>query len=680
MNITDIFIKRPVLATVVSLVITIVGLQALFTLNVRQYPRSENASVTVSTVYVGASAELVRGFITTPLERAIAAADGIDYIASESRQGLSTITARLELNADAINALSEISSKVDQVRGDLPPEAEVPTINVESADSQFASAYLSFTSDILQQNQITDYLVRVVQPRLSAIAGVQRADILGARTFAMRIWLKPERMAAHNISPLEVRRALAANNFIAAVGQTKGSLVQVNLTANTDLSSVAEFRRLVVRQRGGALVRLEDIADVVLGSEDYDTEVRFSGQTAVFMGIWPLPNANSLDVIKAVRKEMAAIQTELPSGLDGRIAYDATAYIDNAIREVTHTLVLTLVIVALIIFLFLGSFRSAFIPMLAIPLSLIGGFFLMQVFGFSINLLTLLAIVLAVGLVVDDAIVMVENVERHLGMGKPPLEAALTGARELVGPIIATTVVLAAVYTPIGIQGGLTGSLFREFAFTLTGAVIVSTVVALTLSPMMSSKLLTPGMSEHGFAGKISRDFKRFTAFYSRLLDATLNARPAVYTVWILLGLATVPLFVMSPKELAPTEDQGVIFGIVDAAANATLDQTSRNAAAANDVFMSMPETRIHLSGHLARLGFRRYGGGPLGRTRAVGFRYSAGSPARSQSNPRYSHVRRHAAASARRGAIPGGVRFGGHRGAGQHSALCPAAAVKGHR
>jgi multidrug efflux pump len=629
MNVTDIFIKRPVLSTVVSLVITIVGLQALFTLNVRQYPRSDNASVTVSTVYVGASAELVRGFITTPLERAIAAADGIDYIASESRQGLSTITARLELNVDAINALSEISSKVDQVRGDLPPEAEVPTINVESADSQFASAYLSFTSDILQQNQITDYLVRAVQPRLSAIAGVQRADILGARTFAMRIWLKPDRMAAHNISPLEVRRALAANNFIAAVGQTKGSLVQVNLTANTDLASVAEFRRLVVRQRGGALVRLEDIADVVLGSEDYDTEVRFSGQTAVFMGIWPLPNANSLDVIKAVRKEMAAIQAELPSGLDGRIAYDATAYIDNAIREVTYTLVLTLAIVALIIFLFLGSFRSAFIPMLAIPLSLIGGFFLMQVFGFSINLLTLLAIVLAVGLVVDDAIVMVENVERHLGMGNRRSRQPLFGARELVGPIIATTVVLAAVYTPIGIQGGLTGSLFREFAFTLTGAVIISTVVALTLSPMMSSKLLAPGMSERGFAGKISRDFKRFTAFYGRLLNATLNARPAVYTVWILLGLATVPLFVMSPKELAPTEDQGVVFGIVDAAANATLDQTSRNAAAANDVFMSMPETQFTFQ-VTSPFGFRRYGGGPLGRTRAVGFRYSAGSPARS--------------------------------------------------
>jgi len=593
MNITDIFIRRPVLATVVSLLIIIAGIQALLTLNVRQYPRSENAAVTVSTVYVGASAELVRGFITTPLERAIAAADGIDYIASESRQGLSTITARLELNADAIKALSEISSKVDQVRGDLPPEAKVPTLNLQSADSEFASAYLSFTSDVLQQNQITDYLVRAVQPRLSAIAGVQRADILGARTFAMRIWLNPDRMAAHNVSPLEVRRALAANNFLAAVGQTKGALVQVNLTANTDLTSVAEFKRLVVRESAGALVRLEDIAEVVLGSEDYDTEVRFSGQTAVFMGIFPLPNANALEVIKGVRKEMASIMAELPGGLSGRIAYDATEYIDNAIQEVTRTLALTLVIVALVIFLFLGSLRSAFIPMVAIPLALVGGLFLMQIFGFSINLLTLLAIVLAVGLVVDDAIVMVENVERHLSMGEPPLQAALVGARELVGPIIATTVVLAAVYAPIGIQGGLTGSLFREFAFTLTGAVIVSTVVALTLSPVMSAKLLRTGMSERGLAGRIARGFKRLSASYGRLLDKTLQARPAVYTVWILLGLAAVPLYMMSPKELAPTEDQGVVFGIVDAAANATLDQTSRNTAAANQVLMSVPEARF---------------------------------------------------------------------------------------
>ena len=590
MNITDLFVKRPVLALVVSLVIIILGLQAVRSLNVRQYPRSENAVVTVSTVYVGASADLVRGFITTPLERAIAAADGIDYIQSESKQGLSTINARLELNYDAIKALSEISAKVDQVRGDLPPEAEVPTINVENADSRFASAYLSFTSNVLKQNEITDYLVRIVQPRLSAVPGVQRADILGARTFAMRIWLKPERMAALNISPVQVRQALANNNFLAAVGRTKGALLQVNLTANTDLTSVEEFKQLVVREQDGVIIRLEDIGDVVLGAEDYDAEVRFSGQTAVFMGIWVLPNANSLEVIRHIRTEMKTIQTQLPTGLEARVAYDATSYIENAIKEVVKTLGETLTIVVIVIFLFMGSLRSVLVPVVAIPLSLIGGAFLMQVFGFTINLLTLLAIVLSVGLVVDDAIVMVENVERHISEGKSPLDAALIGARELVGPIIATTIVLLAVYAPIGIQGGLTGSLFREFAFTLTGAVIISTIVALTLSPMMSSKLLRPGMSERGLAGRIARAFKRLRNFYARLLDITLRSRPAVYMVWILLGLAAIPMFAMSAKELAPTEDQGVIFGIVDAAANATLDQTSHWTAAANAAFLSTPE------------------------------------------------------------------------------------------
>ncbi|HEX5682288.1 MAG TPA: efflux RND transporter permease subunit [Desulfobacterales bacterium] len=593
MNITDLFIRRPVLALVVNLLIIIAGLQAVRSINVRQYPRSDNAVVTVTTVYVGASAELVRGFITTPLERVIAAADGIDYIQSQSAQGLSSISVRLKINYDPIKALSEISSKVDQVRGDLPPEAEVPIINVESADSQFASAYLSFTSDVLQQNQITDYLVRVVQPRLSSISGVQRAEILGARTFAMRIWLKPERMAAYNISPAQVRQSLATNNFLAAVGQTKGALVQVNLTANTDLRSVPEFKRLVIREQDGAIVRLEDIAEVVLGAEDYDTEVRFSGQTAVFMGIWALPNANSIDVIGRVGVEMEAIQSQLPTGLQARIAYDATNYITNAIHEVLRTLADTLVIVVVVIFLFLGSFRSVLIPVVAIPLSLIGAVFLMQVFGFTLNLLTLLAIVLSVGLVVDDAIVVVENVERHLSEGLSPLEAALMGARELIGPIIAMTITLAAVYAPIGLQGGLTGSLFREFAFTLAGAVVISGVVALTLSPMMSRHLLKPGMEEHGFAGKIARDFKRFRLFYGRLLDVTLDSRPFVYTVWIAVSLLTIPMYTMSPKELAPTEDEGVIFGIIDASADSTLDQTSRFTAAVNQAYLSVPETRF---------------------------------------------------------------------------------------
>ena len=593
MQFTDIFIRRPVLSVVISLLIIIAGLQAIHSLNVRQFPRSENSAVTVTTAYVGASADLVRGFITTPLERAIAAADGIDYIESQSSQGVSTITVRLKINYDATKALAEIGSKVDQVRRDLPPEAEVPIINIESADSRFAAAYLSFTSDVLKQNEITDYLVRVVQPRLSAIEGVQRADVLGGRTFAMRIWLKPKRMAALNVSPAQVRHALAANNYLAAVGQTKGALIQVNLTADTNLNSINEFKQLVIREENGAIVRLADIADISLGAENYDTEVRFSGQTAVFMGLWPLPNANSLDMIKLVRKEMSAIEKDLPTGLEARIAYDATNYIDNAINEVMKTLGDTLLIMVVIIFLFLGSFRSVLVPVVAIPLSLIGGLFLMQVFGFSINLLTLLAIVLSVGLVVDDAIVVVENVERHLSQGRSPFDAAILGARELVGPIIAMTITLAAVYAPIGFQGGLTGALFREFAFTLAGAVTISGIVALTLSPMMSAKLLQPGMEEHGFAGRIARDFSRLRNAYGRWLDATIKARPLVYLVWLALSLCAIPMFNMSARELAPGEDQGVIFGIVDAAANSTLDQTSLYSAAANKIFLDIPETKF---------------------------------------------------------------------------------------
>ncbi|MCX6906164.1 MAG: efflux RND transporter permease subunit, partial [Verrucomicrobia bacterium] len=587
---TDLFIRRPVLAIVVNLVILIAGFQAIRSLTVRQYPRSDNAAVTVTTVYVGASADLVRGFITTPLERAIAAADGIEYIESSSKLGLSTITIRLKLNYDPTKALAEISSKVDQVRNDLPPEAQVPIINIVTADSQFASAYLNFTSDILEANQITDYLVRVVQPRLSALEGVQRADILGGRTFAMRIWLKPDRMAAMNINPANVREALAANNFLSAVGQTKGSLVQVNLTANTDLRSIEEFRNLVVRQSGDKLIRLREIADVVLGAENYESEVRFGGEKAVFMGIWPLPNANSLDVIKRVRAEIALIQKELPTGLTGGIAYDATKYIEDAIHEVVKTLTETLLIVAIVIFLFLGSLRSVLVPLVAIPISLIGAIFLMQVFGFTLNLLTLLAIVLSVGLVVDDAIVIVENVERHIREGQTPLNAALLGARELVSPVIAMTVTLAAVYAPIGLQGGLTGSLFREFAFTLAGAVFISGVVALTLSPVMSSKLLDAGREEHGLAGRINHDFDRLRRFYGRVLDGTLSARPAVYVVWIVLSLLAIPLFMMAPKELAPMEDQGIILGIVEAPADATIDQTTFYTEALNREWMTLPE------------------------------------------------------------------------------------------
>ena len=593
MKFTDIFIRRPVLALVVNLLILIAGIQAIRSLNVRQYPRSENAAITVTTAYVGASADLVRGFITTPLERVIAAADGIDYIESTSTQGVSTITARLRLNYDSNKALSEIASKVDQVRRDLPPEAEVPILNIVSADSQFASAYLSFSSRFLKQNEITDYLVRAVQPRLSALEGVQRADILGARTFAMRIWLKPDRMAALNISPAQVRQALAANNYLSAVGQTKGELVQVNLTANTDLRSAAEFGQLVVRQNEGATVRLRDIADVVLGAEDYDTAVNFSGQTAVFIGIWSLPNANSLDVIKKVRSEMDALQKDLPEQIDARIAYDATAYISTAIDEVVQTLLETLLIVVIVIFLFLGSLRSSLVPVVAIPVSLIGGIFLVQTLGFTINLLTLLAIVLSVGLVVDDAIVVVENVERHLREGLKPVDAALKGARELVGPIISMTITLAAVYTPIAFQGGLTGSLFREFALTLAGAVTISGIVALTLSPVMSASLMNSEDEQKGLAGMIGRGFERIKTTYARMLESTFAARGAIYAAWVVIGGLALLMFSQSPKELAPTEDQGVIFGVVNTPANSTLEQVTFSTRAINKELMAIPETNF---------------------------------------------------------------------------------------
>jgi multidrug efflux pump len=591
MKLTDLFVKRPVLAIVVNLLILIAGLQAIRSLSVRQYPRSDIAVVRVSTLYVGANADLVRGFITTPLERVIASADGIDYMESSSGQALSAITVHLKLNYDTNAALTQIQAKVAQVRNDLPPEAEAPIIELETADNQFAAIYFGFSSTDLDPNQITDYLTRVVQPKLSAISGVQRADILGARTFAMRIWLKPDRMAAHGISASALREALARNNYLSALGRTKGSMVSVNLIANTDLRTPEEFRQLVVKEQRGTVVRLGDVADVVLGAEDYEQDIRFNGESATFMGVWVLPTANSLEVIAKVREALPQIQAQLPAGMKVGIPYDSTEYIQDAISEVLRTLIETLLIVIVVIFLFLGSFRSVLIPIVAIPISLVGAVFLMLLAGFTVNLLTLLAIVLSVGLVVDDAIVMVENVERHLHEGKPPHRAAIDAARELVGPIISMTITLAAVYTPLGIQGGLTGSLFREFAFTLAGAVIVSGIVALTLSPMMAARLLRAGDTERGFAGWINRRFESVRRGYTRSLSATLAYRPVVLVLWVIVALLTVPFYMFSQRELAPAEDQGFFFGFVQASANATLDQTRLFTDQMYGVYKSFPES-----------------------------------------------------------------------------------------
>ncbi|MBL9206561.1 MAG: efflux RND transporter permease subunit [Opitutaceae bacterium] len=589
---TDLFVRKPVIAMVVNIVILVVGLVSYNQLNIRQYPRSDSAVVNVTTVYFGASAETVRGYITTQLERVIASADGIDYIESESRSGLSTIRVYLRLNYDTNAALAQISAKIDQVRSELPPESESPSISVESSDNQFASMYLSFYSDQLEQNQITDYLNRVVQPQLSSIKGVQRADVLGGRIFAMRIWLKPEELAARGISPSEVRQALANNNALAAVGATKGTMMQISLVANTDLKNIREFEQLVVAERNGAIVRLSDVAEVVLGAESYDEEVRFGGQKATFMGIWVLPTDSTVEVIKRVRDAMPGIESRLPSGLKAKIGYDATGYIDDALKEIVTTLIETLLIVAVVIFFFLGSLRSVLIPLVAMPLSLIGAIFIMLVAGFTINLLTLLAVVLAVGIVVDDAIVVVENVERHIREGSSPFDAAILGARELVGPVISMTITLAAVYAPIGFQGGLTGALFREFAFTLAGAVTVSGFVALTLSPMMSAHLLHGKEDEErGLTGRINRGFDGLRRVYERVIGSVLTGWKSVVVVLsILFTLLLAPFFMLAQSELAPKEDQGVVFSILLPSPTSTIDQNLIFSEEVQKMFESFPE------------------------------------------------------------------------------------------
>lgn len=591
MNFTELFIKRPVLAICVNLIVLFAGFQAIRALNVRQYPRSDLAVVTVQTNYIGANADLIRGFVTTPLERVIASADGIDYMESTSEQSKSTIKVYLKLNYDPNDALTQLQSKIAQVRNDLPPEAEAPILNIETTDSQFASMYLSFYSEDLSGNQITDYLTRVVQPKLSSVSGVQKADILGARTFAMRIWLDPDRMASLNISPREVSQALERNNYLSAVGSTKGSMIKVNLIANTDLKTKEEFEKLVIKEDNGTLVRLADVANVVLGAEDYEQDVQFDGQKATFMGIWVLPTANSLDVIKQVRADLPDVERALPTGMKLGIPYDSTRYIEDSVNEVIKTLLETVGIVIIVIYFFIGSIRSVFVPVVAIPLSLIGAAAVMYMFGFSINLLTLLAIVLAVGLVVDDAIVMLENVERHVREGgMKPIDAAIQGARELVGPIITMTITLAAVYAPIGFQGGLTGALFREFAFTLAGAVVVSGFVALTLSPMMASRLVHAVEEPNRFQIRLTNFFDGLKNNYERLLAKTLEWRAVMATFAVIMIVLAVPFYMFSTKELAPREDQGVIFGIVQASPNSSIEQTVMYADEVGKIFRSLPE------------------------------------------------------------------------------------------
>jgi multidrug efflux pump len=595
MYFTDIFIRRPVLATVVSLLILVLGLRAYAVLPILQYPRTENAIVTITTIYYGADPDVVAGFITTPLENAIAQANGIDYMNSVSQSGVSTITVTLRLNYDADKALTEISTKIASVLNQLPTGTLQPTLTVKIGQT-IDAMYIGFNSETLAPNQITDYLMRVVQPKLQAVPGVQTAELLGQKVFALRAWLDPQKLAAFGLTAADISLALTANDYISGIGTTKGQMVQVNLSASTSLHSAAEFRNLIIKQIGGAVVRLKDVANVTLGAEDYESEVGFDGKQAVYIGIQVAPAANLLDVIQGVHKVFPDIQTLLPHGLNGEIIYDSTEFVHSAINEVIRSLAEALAIVTIVVFLFLGSIRSSVIPTVAIPLSLVGTLIILLALGYSINLLTLLALVLAIGLVVDDAIIVVENVNRHLEEGMAPMSASIAAARELGGPIIAMTVVLAAVYVPIGFQSGLTGALFAEFAFALVGAVTVSGIVALTLSPMLCSRLLKiPDPERRGWEARlthfIDRQLHRLRGGYERWLHSSLSTLP-VTLVFAAIVLASIYfLFAGAKTELAPTEDQGVIITQSIAAPNATLQQRQLYSRQVYRAFAKHPET-----------------------------------------------------------------------------------------
>jgi len=614
--ITDLFIKKPVVAMVVNLIILLIGLRAAQSLGVQQYPQIESSSIEVTTTYIGASAESIRGFITTPIERAVSAIAGVDYVESQSVPSLSKVTVHLRLNHRSTDALAEISARLGEVRSELPREAEAPVIEVKRTDRPYASFYISFVSDTMTPTQLTEYLSRVIQPELGTLQGVQRAGLEGPRLMAMRVWLNPDRMAALGIAPQEVQSAMQRNNFLAAVGRTKGDTTQLDLLADTDLRSTEEFERLIVREQNGSIVRLGDIARIELGSEEATQTTKKDGREAVFVSIWPLPGVNEIDVADRLTEAMARLEPTLPSGVHMSMAFDATMYMRNSIREIGKTLAETIGIVAIVVVLFMGSFRTALVPLIAMPVSLLGATIFMIGLGFSLNLLTLLAIVLSVGLVVDDAIVVVENVERHVREGKGRIEAALIAARELLTPIIAMTITLAAVYAPIGFQGGLTGVLFKEFAFTLAAAVIVSGVVAVTLSPIMSAWMVHDPKSHGartwigkffqwlertfiypifpgGFAAWVNRRFDRVRDLYGRVLTFTLTVRPAVIIGGVLVVLIGFPLYMFSAKELAPIEDQGFIFTALEAAPDSSLKYTERYGQDVIRAFNSMPECKF---------------------------------------------------------------------------------------
>ncbi|MFO1173052.1 MAG: efflux RND transporter permease subunit [Hyphomicrobiaceae bacterium] len=590
MSVMEMFIRRPVLAIVVNLALVLVGLRAATQLPVQQYPRIESSSVVVTTVYVGASAEVIRGFVTTPIERAVSSITGVDYVESSSVAGVSTVTVRLKLNHSSTVALAEVGNRLDQIRSELPSEIESPVVEIQRADRPYATFYVAVTSETLTPPQLTDYLSREIQPRLSTIPDVQRVGLEGGRPQAMRIWLDTARLAAFDLSALDVQEALSRNNFVAAVGQAKGRDVQLDLLADTNLKTVDEFERLIVREDGARVVRLGDIGRVELSAEEPSANVRHNGKDAVYLSVWPLPGANEISVAHALRAAIDRLKPMLPPKTEIALAFDGTVYMENSIKEIATTFTETVAIVGLVVFLFLGSLRSAFVPLVTIPISLIGALAAMMAMGFSLNLLTLLAIVLSVGIVVDDAIVVIENVTRHMREGMGRIDAALASARQLFGPIVAMTITLATVYAPIGFLSGLTGVLFKEFVFTLATAVVVSGFVAVTLSPVMSAYAAAEGGRENAYARFVGHTIERLSAAYGRLLDVLLRAKWPVLCFGLFVCLLAAPLALYSGQELAPVEDEGFILLIVNAAPDSSLDYTAKHMDKVYAIGKALPE------------------------------------------------------------------------------------------
>lgn len=589
MRFTDIFIKRPILAISISFLIALLGVQAVFKMQVREYPEMTNTVVTVSTSYYGASADLIQGFITQPLEQAIAQADNIDFMTSSTQLGSSTITAYMKLNTNPNAALSDILAKVNSVRSQLPKESEDPSVTM-STGSTTAVLYIGFTSPELNASQITDYLERVIKPQLFTVGGVSKVDMYGGTKYALRVWLDPAKMAAFNLTAADVMSVLNSNNYQSATGQATGYFTLYNGNAETQVNTTEELERLVVATRDSKVIRLADIAKVSLEKSHDTYRATANGREAVVLAINAAPTANPINIAHDVLEMLPSLKSNMPSTMEANVLYDSTVAINESISEVIKTIAEAATIVLVVITLFLGSFRAVIIPIITIPLSLIGVVMVMQMFGFSINLMTLLAMVLAIGLVVDDAIVVLENVDRHVKEGEEPFRAAIIGTREIAVPVIAMTVTLAAVYAPIALMGGITGSLFKEFALTLAGAVFVSGIIALTLSPMMCAKMLKANEEPGKFESKVHHLLDRMTVRYDAMLHAVMQKRIVVVLFAVIVFASLPMLFKFIPSELAPNEDKGVMAVLGTAPSNVNLDYIQGTMEQVNKVLDEQPE------------------------------------------------------------------------------------------